>query len=260
MDDRLNVVLRGVRDAVEAWEDVRSRREAAVAAANQAVRTAEARLKISLRGVALGRWRTLVSGRPSLTNPRVARQVHLAAESKQQVEAALTALAEAQSARDAIARSTEQELSSAARRLLGFGRLAELVTAQARIELCQTPSPVADSVIPIGVEADDGSGGGTMAARDTIRDCQRRIAQLDAAHGRALGHLAAAQQKRTEVLAAQDALVADAKRGVDEALVAMATEVGPDLAAYLLDRDLLEVRRLMKRRDHLRKIPANLIA
>jgi hypothetical protein len=99
-----------------------------------------------------------------------------------------------------------------------------------------------------------------MAARDTIRDCQRRIAQLDAAHGRALAQLALAQQKRVEVLAAQDALVADAKRAVDEALVAMATEVGPDLAAYLLDRDLPEVRRLMKRRDHLRKIPPNLIA
>jgi hypothetical protein len=171
----------------------------------------------------------------------------VASKSKQEVEAALTALAEAQSARDAIVRSTEQELSSAARRLLGFGRLAELVTAQARTELCQMPIRVADSVIPIGVEADDGSGGGSMAARDTIRDCQRRIARLDAAHGRAVAQLATAQQKRVEVLAAQDALVAAAKQAVDEALVAMATEVGPDLAAHLLDRELREVRRLMKR-------------
>ena len=93
MDDRLNMVLRGVRDAVEAWGDVRSQRKAAVAAATQAVRTAEARLKVSLRGLALGRWRTLVAGRPSLPNSRVARQVHLAAKSKQEVEAALTALA-----------------------------------------------------------------------------------------------------------------------------------------------------------------------
>ncbi len=120
-------VMDEVRDAVEAWEDVRRRREAALAVATQAVRTAEALLKVSLRGVALGRWRTLVAGRPSLPNSRVARQVHLAVKSKQEVEAALTALAEAQSARDAIVRSTEQELSSATRRLLGFGRLAELV-------------------------------------------------------------------------------------------------------------------------------------
>ncbi len=86
-----------------------------------------------------------------------------------------------------------------------------------------------------------------MAARDTIRDCQRRIAQLDAAHGRALAQLATAQQKRVEVVAVQDALIADARRAVDEAIVAMATEVGPELVAYLLDRDLPEVRRLMKR-------------
>ena len=87
-----------------------------------------------------------------------------------------------------------------------------------------------------------------MATRTTVRDYQRLIARLDAGHGRAQAQLAAARQKRSEVIAEQDRLVRDAEAAVDEAVAAMAVEVGAELAASLLERDVSEVRRLAKRR------------
>ena len=86
-----------------------------------------------------------------------------------------------------------------------------------------------------------------MVTRDTVKDLQRLIAKLDAAHDVAQTQLQAARRCRAEVLAAQDAAVSDAERSVDEAAVAMAVEVGPELAGNLLGRDVSEMRRLMKR-------------
>lgn len=88
-----------------------------------------------------------------------------------------------------------------------------------------------------------------MATRDTVKDLQRLIARLDAAHNAAQMRLDAACQRRAEVLAAQDKLVAAAERSVDEAAAAMAAEVGPELAGTLLGRDVAEMRRLMKRQS-----------
>jgi hypothetical protein len=90
-----------------------------------------------------------------------------------------------------------------------------------------------------------------MATRDTVKDVQRQIAKLDAAHNAAQVQLEVARQRRAEVLAAQDDLVARAERAVDQAAAAMAVEVGPELAASLLDRDVLEMRRLLKRQRSL---------
>jgi hypothetical protein len=86
-----------------------------------------------------------------------------------------------------------------------------------------------------------------MATRDTVRDCQRRIAKLDAAHNAAQVQLEAARRRRAELLAAQDKVVADAERAVDQAAATLAVEVGPELAANLLDLNVQEMRRLMKR-------------
>lgn len=90
-----------------------------------------------------------------------------------------------------------------------------------------------------------------MPARDKIREYQRRIARLDATHGQARARLAVAQQKRSEALAAQDGLVSKAERAVDDAVVAMVTEVGPELAAKLLGLEVSQVRRLAKRQKSL---------
>lgn len=87
-----------------------------------------------------------------------------------------------------------------------------------------------------------------MATRTTVKDYQRLIARLDAGHGRAQAQLAAARQKRSEVLVEQDRLVREAEAAVDEAVAAMAVEVGAEMAASLLERDVSEVRRLAKRR------------
>jgi hypothetical protein len=86
-----------------------------------------------------------------------------------------------------------------------------------------------------------------MPTRDAVKDYQGRIAKLDAAHNAALVQLDVARRRRAELVTAQDKLVATAEHAVDQAAAAMAVEVGPELAASLLDRDVADLRRLAKR-------------
>ena len=88
----------------------------------------------------------------------------------------------------------------------------------------------------------------TDASHDAL---QRQLDQLqadlpEADCGRAT-HLDTVRRRRAEILVAHGGLAAAAERAVDEAAAAMAAEVGPELAANLLGRDVSEIRRLMKR-------------
>ena len=84
------------------------------------------------------------------------------------------------------------------------------------------------------------------AIRLSVKEVQKLLAQLDAAHTKAHDRLEATVARRREVLTEQDQLVAAAETGVHDAVAAMAAGVGPGLAATLLGLDVVEVRRLAK--------------
>jgi hypothetical protein len=86
-----------------------------------------------------------------------------------------------------------------------------------------------------------------MPLRDTVRDAQRKLAELDSAHRRAAAKLDRATARRTAVLAEQDRLVQGAQNEVDRAIAAMALETGPELAATVLGLEVAHVRRLGKK-------------
>jgi len=86
-----------------------------------------------------------------------------------------------------------------------------------------------------------------MPLRDTVRDAQRRLAELDGAHRRAAAKLDRAAVRRIEVIAEQDGIVADARVEVERAIRTMAAEVGVALTASLLGLEASHVRRLAKR-------------
>jgi hypothetical protein len=85
-----------------------------------------------------------------------------------------------------------------------------------------------------------------MPVRPGVREAQRTIAALDAAHAHAAGRLDQALARRAEVLAEQDRLVALARAAVGQAVADMANQVSAELAAQLLGLGLAEVRRLAK--------------
>ncbi len=85
-----------------------------------------------------------------------------------------------------------------------------------------------------------------MATSEAVKNYKHLLGQLAGAHERARARLEAVQAKRSEVIAAQDQLVVVASSGVDRAVVAMATGVGPELTAGVLGLDVAEVKRLVK--------------
>ncbi len=82
--------------------------------------------------------------------------------------------------------------------------------------------------------------------RLSVKECQKLLVQLNAAHTRAHDRLQATVAKRKEVLAQQDQLVAAAEAAVHDAVAAMAAGVGQEMAAALLGSNVGEVRRLAK--------------
>ena len=90
-----------------------------------------------------------------------------------------------------------------------------------------------------------------MPVRPEVREAQRLLAALDAAHAHAVGRLAQAVERRAEVLAEQDRLVASAQEALEQAVADMANHVSVELAAQLFDLDPAEVRRLAKARPSL---------
>ena len=85
-----------------------------------------------------------------------------------------------------------------------------------------------------------------MPLRPEVRDAQRTLATLDAAHRRAVARLNQALARRAELIAEQDRYVVATQAEVDKAVVAMASEVSVELTAHLLDLDAADVRRLVK--------------
>lgn len=82
-----------------------------------------------------------------------------------------------------------------------------------------------------------------MPVRDTVRDAQRQLVLLDAAHTRAVDRLHQAVARRTEVMAEQDRLVKAAEADVERTVAEMASVLGPELTANLLGMGPADVRR-----------------
>ena len=87
-------------------------------------------------------------------------------------------------------------------------------------------------------------------SRTSVRECQRRLAELAGAYERARARRDAAIARRASVVAAQDRLVEEAEGGVRDALADLAGGVGVDLAASLTGLGSAEVRRLVKANGH----------
>jgi hypothetical protein len=85
-----------------------------------------------------------------------------------------------------------------------------------------------------------------MPVRSEVRQAQRTIASLDAAHRQAAGRLDQALAHRAEAIAEQDHLVSMAQGALDRAVADMANGVSAELAAQLFGLGLAEVRRLAK--------------
>ena len=83
----------------------------------------------------------------------------------------------------------------------------------------------------------------SLAARERLRNHQAAAARVVAAHIAARVRLEAVICRRTEVLAAQDRLVAAVNAEVEAALVTAANVMGVDVAATLLDVSKAEVHR-----------------
>ena len=96
-----------------------------------------------------------------------------------------------------------------------------------------------------------------MPVRPEVREAQRLLAALDAAHAQAVGRLAQAVERRAEVLTEQDRLVASAQDALEQAVADMASQVSIELAAQLFDLGPAEVRRLAKARPSLPGSPVS---
>jgi hypothetical protein len=82
-----------------------------------------------------------------------------------------------------------------------------------------------------------------MPVRDTVRDAQRQLVLLDAAHTRAVARLHQAVARRTQVMADQDRLVKAAEADVERTVAEMASVLGPELTANLLGVEPVDIRR-----------------
>lgn len=82
-----------------------------------------------------------------------------------------------------------------------------------------------------------------MPVRPEVRDTQRTLAALDAAHAKAVTVLERAVERRKAAVAAHDRRVAAAQAGVDQTVAAMADQVSVELTAQLLGMDVTAVRR-----------------
>jgi hypothetical protein len=87
-----------------------------------------------------------------------------------------------------------------------------------------------------------------MPIRETVRDAQRRLAELDVGYARAVAKFDRVSARRADVIAEQDRLVACAQEDVDRTVAVMADAVGAQLTANVLGLDLADVRRLVKGR------------
>lgn len=85
-----------------------------------------------------------------------------------------------------------------------------------------------------------------MSVRPEVRDAQRLLANLAAAHDHAAARYSLAVARRAEMLGEQDHLVSAAQAALERSVADMAHLVSVELAARLFDLDLAEVRRMAK--------------
>ncbi len=85
-----------------------------------------------------------------------------------------------------------------------------------------------------------------MPVRPEVRDTQRTLAALDAAHARAIASLDQAVARRAEALANHDRQVVAAQAAVDDAVADMAGRISVELTAQLLGVYPTSVRRRVK--------------
>lgn len=82
----------------------------------------------------------------------------------------------------------------------------------------------------------------SLAARERLRGHQAAATKVVAVHAAALARLDAATSRRAEIVARQDALVADATTEVVRAVAEAARVMGMDVAAEVLGLSKAEVR------------------
>ena len=87
-----------------------------------------------------------------------------------------------------------------------------------------------------------------MPVRSAVRDAQRQLAVLDAAYARSRDRLERACARRAVVAAEHDHVVSNARAAVEAAVADMVVAVGPAMAAELLGLELVDVRRVARRR------------
>jgi len=86
----------------------------------------------------------------------------------------------------------------------------------------------------------------SLTARERLRDHQSAAAKAIAGHSAALARLDKAISRRSDVLLAQDALVARANSDVAAAVASVVAVTGADTAAGLLGLSKAEIHRLTK--------------
>jgi hypothetical protein len=201
------------------------------------------------------------------------RLVARAIRARPAVQSALENADRLREAEDAAVLAARLELAESTKQLLDYGSIGQQLTGLTSEELrwlarrpstteaAATSSPSASprAAVPAsdlnslsfplpqsGVVIEAAPGRRTMSVRETVRDAQRRLAELDAAYARAVAKLDRASARRDEVLAEQDRLVAITQDEVDRTVSAMAEAVGVQLTAGVLGLDPAEVRRLFK--------------
>lgn len=249
-------VVEGLERALAELEERRIAFHGVLHSAGADFASAERRLRRTLGGFSLDRWHALTDGRASIRSPASGRAANLAARRAPGVEAALrdlgaariawcqridqgrTALDQAEQTVKAFGSFVDVHRPSIEQmtRTAGPGRAAlqhqRLHTADPRIALQEKAS---EQEIPL------------VSTRQTVKEYQRRLVQLDAEHSRAKERLETARRKRDEVVAAHEQQVTDAESEVEKTVVAMATAIGSELAANLLDLDLGRVKQLVRR-------------
>jgi hypothetical protein len=81
-----------------------------------------------------------------------------------------------------------------------------------------------------------------MSVRLSVRDAQRSLAALDAAHARAVARLDRVLTRRAQVQTEHEQLVSAAQAEVDRTVAEMAAAIGPGLMWNGLSRALNDVR------------------
>jgi hypothetical protein len=85
-----------------------------------------------------------------------------------------------------------------------------------------------------------------QARSDRIAEQVRREKDALSALDRAAGRLAAAETRRDEIVAQAESTVAEARDAYSRALAGYARQAGADRAAFMLDLDERELRRLIR--------------